>query len=251
MIRTLIVDDEPIARRVIREELADFPEFEVTGEAANGGEALGLIRDQKPDLVFLDLQMPVMNGLDVVREIGGPSLPLVVIVTAFDQHAIEAFEAGAIDYLLKPVRRERLELTLRRATDLRGNPRMAAESLAKLSNVAAAPARTMSRRIVGRNGSEYLLLDSADVLAFEAERELVWIVLQSRRLMATHTLRETESKLQGLPFQRIRRNTIVNLNHVRKMSALSSNRWLLTLSNSQEFVVSKRMAHDVRHILQW
>lgn len=251
MIRTLIVDDEPIARRVIREELADFPEFEVTGEAANGGEALDLIRDRNPDLVFLDLQMPVMNGLDVVREIGGPSLPLVVIVTAFDQHAIEAFEAGAIDYLLKPVRRERLERTLRRAADLRGNPRMAAESLAKLSNVGAAPARAMSRRIVGRNGSEYLLLDSADVLAFEAERELVWIVLQGRRLMATHTLRETESRLQGLPFQRIRRSTIVNLNHVRKMSALSSNRWLLTLSNSQEFVVSKRMAHDVRQILQW
>src|SRR5450755_573636 len=94
-ITTLIVDDEPIARRVLREGLELIPEIEIAGEAANGREALQQIATLKPDLVFLDLQMPVMSGFEVVRNLGEPPLPVIVIVTAFDQHAIEAFEAGA------------------------------------------------------------------------------------------------------------------------------------------------------------
>ncbi|HEV2446008.1 MAG TPA: response regulator, partial [Candidatus Sulfopaludibacter sp.] len=107
--KTLIVDDEPIARRVLREELELLPDVAVVGEAADGREALQQIAKLEPDLVFLDLRMPVMGGLEVVRSLEGRSLPVVVIVTAFDQHAIQAFEAGAIDYLLKPIRHERLE----------------------------------------------------------------------------------------------------------------------------------------------
>ena len=101
MIRTLIVDDEPIARRVLREELATVADVKIIGEADNGKDALQKIGKLHPDLVFLDLQMPVMSGIEVVRGLGGTHLPVIVIVTAFDQHAIEAFEAGAIDYLLK------------------------------------------------------------------------------------------------------------------------------------------------------
>src|SRR5262249_40792444 len=101
VIRTLIGDDEPIARQVVREGLEAMPGVTVVGEAANGREALLQIGEVRPDLVFLDLQMPVMGGFEVVRELGGGHLPVVVIVTAFDEHAIEAFEAGGIDYLLE------------------------------------------------------------------------------------------------------------------------------------------------------
>src|ERR1700752_4726312 len=121
-IRALIVDDEPIARRVIREELELFPDVEVVGEAGDGREALRQIEQLKPDLVFLDLQMPVMGGFDVVRNLKGSPLPVIVIVTAYDQHAIEAFQTGAIDYLLKPVSEGRLGQTVERAHQLIAKP---------------------------------------------------------------------------------------------------------------------------------
>ena len=118
-INTLIVDDEPIARKVLHEDLASWPEIAIVGEAENGRDALLKIGKLKPDLVFLDLQMPLMSGLEVVRSLTEPPLPIIVIVTAFDQHAIKAFEAGAIDYLLKPVSEARLRTAVERARKLR------------------------------------------------------------------------------------------------------------------------------------
>ncbi len=105
--------------------------------------------------------------------------------------------------------------------------------------------------MVGRNGEEYFLLDLDEILAFQAERELVWIVTSKQRLLATQTLRAIEQRLAEPYFQRVHRNAIVNVNHIRKMSALSSQRWLITLGNSLEIVVSKRQAHNIRQVLRW
>src|ERR1700749_4967495 len=116
--KTLIVDDEPIARRVLAEELEAFPEVSLAGEASNGKQALLKIPELRPDLVFLDLQMPVMSGFEVIQNMRGLPPPVVVIVTAFDQHAIQAFDAGAVDYLLKPVRTARLTKAVQRAEAL-------------------------------------------------------------------------------------------------------------------------------------
>jgi len=252
--KTLIVDDEPIARSVLREELEGFPEVEVIGEAENGREALQKIEELKPDVVFLDLQMPVMGGFEVVRKLGGARqrLPVIVIVTAFDEHAIEAFEAGAVDYLLKPVGGERLRKAVERARSLKSSPVENANVVASIASVGASPeAAGGIRKIVGRSGTDYLLLDPNDILAFQAEGELVWIVTAKQRLLATQTLRAIEERLQGQQFQRVHRNSIVNVDHIRKMSAMSSQRWLVTLSNSLQVVVSKRLAHNIRNILQW
>jgi len=244
-IRTLIVDDEPIARRILRDELGFFGDIDVVGEAENGEEALAKIGQLAPDLVLLDLQMPGLGGFDVIQKLPEGAMPIVIIVTAYDQHAIRAFEAGALDYLLKPVSQERLEKALDRARALHGRPRDAAESLGRLSEAARA------RKVVGRAGEEYFLLNIDDVLAFQAERELVWIVTAKQRYLATQALSHIDSRLRGTVFQRIHRNALVNVNHVRRMSPLSSQRWLLTLSNGQEFTVSKRQAHNVRQMLQW
>jgi DNA-binding LytR/AlgR family response regulator len=249
--KTLIVDDEPIARRILREELELLPGITVIGEAADGSEALQKIGELEPDLVFLDLQMPVMGGFDVVRGLDGRSSPVVVMVTAFDQHAIQAFEAGAIDYLLKPIRQERLRKSIERARKLRRHPQAVAENIAKIATTRDGQQAHRGRRIVGKAGSEYFLLDPNDVLAFQAEGELVWIITAKSRFLASQSLRMTESRLEKSQFQRVHRNAIVNVNHVRKMSPLSSQRWLLTLTNQQQLVVSKRQAQNIRTTLQW
>lgn len=253
-IRTLIVDDEPIARQVLREELGGFDDVTVAGEAADGEAALAEIARLKPDLVLLDLQMPGLGGFEVIRRLPPQSLPVVIIVTAFDEHAIRAFDAGALDYLLKPVRRERLEIALNRARLLRRNAGDVAESIVRLSEISEAvaqPGPQPGRKIVGKAGSEYHLLDLNDVLAFQAEREIVWIVTNRQRYLATQTLRAIETRLAGSTFQRVHRNALVNVNHVRKMTPLTSQRWMLTLGNGQELIVSKRLAHKVRQMLQW
>ncbi len=120
MLSTLIVDDEPVARRILRDELEQIDDVALVGEAEDGVSALTAIRDLSPDLVFLDLQMPGLGGFDVIRRMEpGGSIPMIVIVTAWDQYAIQAFEAGAIDYLLKPIAQERLAQTVDRALKLR------------------------------------------------------------------------------------------------------------------------------------
>ena len=154
--KTLIVDDEPIARRVLREELENVPHVSIVGEAENGKQALQQIAELKPDLVFLDLQMPVMGGFEVVRKLSGGHLPIVVIITAFDQHAIEAFEAGAVDYLLKPVGEERLRKAVERARNLRKNPLDVANEVANIVSASAPPNSLSGRKIVGRSARRVL-----------------------------------------------------------------------------------------------
>lgn len=251
MIKTLVVDDEPIARKILREELELFPDVVVVGEAENGVDALRHIEELAPDLVFLDLEMPLMGGFDVIRKLTGNALPVIVIVTAYNQHAIEAFEAGAVDYLLKPVQQSRLEKAIDRARALQGRGRERAENVAKLSEALVPGNVPRVRKIVGRSGDEYFLLDINEILAFQAEGEVAWIVTSKTRYLATQSLRAIEARLKNLPFQRVHRNAIVNVNHVRKLSSMSSQRWLLTLSNSLELMVSKRQAHSVRNMLKW
>ena len=255
-LRVLVVDDEPVARKVLREELELFSDIVVIGEADNGREALAQISLLRPNLVFLDLQMPAMGGFEVIANLHGGPVPAIIIVTAFDQHAIEAFEAGAIDYLLKPISEARLQKAVQRARSLHGKDLKVAESVLRLSDTVAASQPGASpnatgRKIVGKRGEEYYLLDQSEVLAFQADGEIITIITAKHHYTATQSLRAIEERLRNSPFQRVHRNSIVNVNHVRKMSALSSQRWLLTLSNSQELIVSKRLAHNVRHMLNW
>lgn len=249
-IRTLIVDDEPVARQVLREELRGAGDIEIVGEAEDGAAALAAIAEHRPELVFLDLKMPGLGGFEVVRRLPEGVLPVVVIVTAYDEHAIRAYEAGALDYLLKPVSQERLNKALDRVRALRGRTAEVAESLVRLDDAAGHPAGR-GRKVVGRTGAEFYLLDLDDVLAFQAEREIVWILTGQRRYMATQTLQAIAARLAGSVFQRVHRGALVNVNHVRKMTPLSSQRWMLTLSNGAQFTVSKRLAKAVREALQW
>lgn len=246
--RVLIVDDEPIARQVLGELLEEMPGVHVAGEAGNGQEAVGQIARLQPDVAFLDLQMPGMDGFGVARALRGNRLPLLIYVTAFESHALEAFDAGAVDYLLKPVRKERLAAALDKArAQLKGLAPAAPQPAAPQPAAAGAP----PRRIVGRLGEEMVLLDPADILAFRAEGEKVHVLTAGHKYEAEQTLRALEERLPSPPFKRIHRSTIINTDHIRKISPLSSKRWLLKLSNGMEAIVSKRMATQVREATGW
>lgn len=239
--KVLIVDDEPIARRVLAELLEEFAGVQIAGEAASGTEAVEQIAKVHPELAFLDLQMPGLDGLSVARSLRGSRLPLIVYVTAYESHALEAFDTGALDYLLKPVRKERLAAALDKArAQLRG----------LAGPVKSAPAAP-PRRLVGRSGEDLHLVDPSDVIAFRAENNEVFMVTAQTRYRAELTLRELEDRLPCPPFRRIHRSTIINTDHIRKISPLTSKRWLLKLTNGAEAIVSKRMAGLVRETMEW
>ncbi len=230
------------------EELADMEAVSVVGEAENGEVALRQIEELRPDLVLIDIQMPVMDGFEVVRRIEG-SLPAIIFVTAFSEHALRAFEIGAVDYLLKPINVERLRTALERARDTRRSPLDNAERVARTLDAADTQRPRRRQRIVARRGHDFFLLDLDEVFAFQAEGEIVWIITAGKKFTATQTLRAIERKLEGTQFQRVHRGALVNTNKIRKMSALSSQRWLLKLTNGLELTVSKRQAPLLRDIL--
>ena len=250
-LKTLIVDDEPVARKILREDLESIGGIDLVGEADSGAAALDQIARQHPDLVLLDLQMPEMGGFEVIRKIGhGAHMPVIVIVTAYDKYALEAFDAGAIDYLLKPVGQIRLAEAIEKARRISGQE--AVERLARLQEIAEPhlPGQRL-KKIVGKAGAEYFLLDAREIFSFHADGDIVWITTVRKRYQATQTLKVLEERLQSTNFQRIHRNALVNVDHVRKMSALSSQRWLITLSNEQEFIASKRQARGIRRLVNW
>jgi DNA-binding LytR/AlgR family response regulator len=230
-LRILIADDEPIARQILREHLESMPALEIAGEASTGAETLARIFETKPDIVLLDLQMPELDGLAVVRALRGEHKPAIIFVTAYERHALEAFEVDAVDYLLKPVRRERLEKAI-------------AKAQFQLKGGVGAP--EAPRKIVGRRGGDLYLLEASEIVAFQVEGELVHIVTATRRFLSDHSLKVLESKLERPRFRRIHRSTIINTDHIRKISPLSSKRWLLKMSNGFEAIVSKRLASAIR-----
>ena len=236
--RVLIADDEPIAREILREHVDAIAGLEFAGEASTGAEAISRIFDLRPDVVLLDLQMPELDGLAVVRALSGERTPLIIFVTAYENHALAAFEVGAIDYLLKPVRRERLEKAIEKARR-------------QLKPVPASASSETLRKVVGRRGTDLYLLDPAEIVAFQADGELVHIVTTAQRYLSDHSLKALQDKLEQTRFRRIHRSTIINTDHIRKISPLSSKRWLLKMSNNFEAVVSKRLASAIREDTRW
>ena len=192
--KALIVDDEPIARKVLKEQLEDFPDVVIVGEAASGAEALDKIARLAPDLLLLDLQMPEIDGLAVARALPAAGAPLVIYVTAYKTHALDAFDTGAVDYLLKPVRQERLAAALDKArTQLAGRVSAAAP--------VASPRPEAPWRIVGRLGKDFHLIDPADVVAFQADGDLVYIVSRAWPLLCERNAEGPGTKTSRQPLQ--------------------------------------------------
>lgn len=214
-IATLLVDDEPLALAELSHLLKDFPEIEVAGTASNGLQALELIESVEPDLVFLDVQMPGLDGLGVVRTLRSRQspLPYIVFATAYDQYAIEAFRLEAMDYVLKPVERARLEETISRARREIEEKRSLPEAPAPLPR--PGPART---KILVRHGARSLIVDAAKIIYVTIDEGVISVVTDEFEGLANYrTIEEMQSDLDPDIFWRVHRSYLVNVNRIREV----------------------------------
>ena len=247
----LIVDDEPMARRGIRQLLASHDDIEIAGEAHNGAEAVRLIAELAPDLVFLDVQMPEVDGFAVLRQIDPERLPAIIFVTAYDAFAVRAFEARALDYLLKPLAEARSHDTLARARErFRFQAEVASWRRSLLSLNARAPDRSRARRIIiGTAGSD-LVLDVADISWIEADDYYAAVHSRGRRHLVRESLASLEARLDSRQFVRAHRRAIVNLAEVREIRSQSAGESLLILNDGSQLPLSRRRRQKVEDAMR-
>ncbi len=245
-IRVLIADDEPPARSRLRHLLAPDPEIEIVGETASGTETVAAIRQTAPDLVFLDVQMPDLDGFGVVAEIGPESMPTVVFVTAFDQYALRAFEACALDYLLKPFDDERFGRTLERAREevrrgrLDGLCGKLRSLLTEGPQVPPEGARQAPvERLAIRSAGRVVFVDTADIDWIEGAGSYVRLHVGSRSYLLRDTLRHLESSLDPGRFLRIHRSAMVNRTRVQELRPRPHGESLVILGDGTELKLSR------------
>ena len=254
-IRVLIVDDEPLARDTIRLLLESDAEITVLGECADGGEAVQAIRDQKPDLVFLDIQMPVLNGFEVIEEVGTDAMPVTVFATAFDEYALRAFDSAALDYLLKPYDDERFEraveraktaVAMRKKSDLRDQFDTLIAKLADRQNQDVGPVE----RILVKDRETVRFVDTRDIQWIEAAGDYVSIRAADRSHLLRDTMSSMEKKLDPTRFVRIHRSTIVNLDFVKEMKSYFHGDYIVYLKSGKELRLSRRYWDKVQAAIE-
>jgi two-component system, LytTR family, response regulator len=240
-IRLLIVDDEPLARAGVRRLLEHDEVIEVIGECQDGAEAVVAILDQRPDAVLLDIKMPEMNGLDVVRTIGVERMPLTVFITAYDEHALRAFELHAVDYLLKPFDDERFAQTVQRIkTELqtRAAARLSEKLLNVLQDTQPKGARYLNR-IVVRGDGRTLLLKTADVEWIEAADYYARIHAGGKSHLLRETMNDLEARLDPEVFFRVHRSAIVNLERVKEIQPYTRGEHVVLMNSGAKVRLSR------------
>jgi two-component system LytT family response regulator len=247
-VTTLVVDDEPLARRKLAALIADVPWAVQVGEASDGASALEAVARLRPDIVFLDIQMPELSGIDVLERLREREpAPAVIFTTAFDRYAITAFELEAVDYLLKPFGARRFLAALERAravVQMRGS----AEALDRARSVLSARAGTPLDRIFVRDGNAVLPLLLADIERVEAEDDYVTIHTQRKRHLVSLRIRDLEERLPNPPFLRVHRSHIVNLDHVDRLVGLDDARFEVRMKNGAPVPVSRTRSQEIRRL---
>jgi two-component system LytT family response regulator len=248
-LRAVIADDEPRARQFLDRLLSERPEIDVVGEAKGGAEALALVARLSPDVVFLDIQMPDLSGLEVARHLKGDDAPVVVFVTAYDQHAVEAFEVAALDYLLKPIRRERLAEAVRRVAHEvrsgRGAAGQEAAVRAVLKNAEVQHRLEPLRRLPVRFRREVKLLDLEQVARVVSRDRVVLACAEGREYLVDYTLQELEERLPAGQFVRAHRAALVNIDSIESYGG-EDGVLVLRLKDGTRVEASERRAAEVR-----
>lgn len=221
ILKTMIADDEPLARERLKMLLASDPDIDIVAECRNGSEVVKSLKTRKMDLLFLDIQMPGRNGFEVIEEIGPANMPITVFVTAHNEHAVNAFEVHALDYLVKPVERKRLKQTLARVNE-RVQMEEAFAARERISSALEALRQVESRpeqpqRFLTRSGNTAAVVSVSDIEWIEAADYYVCLHASGKRHLLRESIRALEKRLDPKKFIRIHRSAIVNLDHVREI----------------------------------
>jgi two-component system, LytTR family, response regulator len=248
-LRALIVDDEPLARERIRTLLAQDPEVSLLGECRNGREAVKAIREERPDVVFLDVQMPGPDAFQVIQEVGPARMPAVVFVTAYDRYALKAFEVHAVDYLLKPFDAARFHEALRRARatiDASGRAEAERKLASLIKELSASPG---VERLAVRSGSRVSFVGVDEIDYVEACGNYVRLHCGAERHLMRETLGGLEARLPVRRFVRIHRSTIVNLERIKELQPLFHGDWSVVLRSGTRLTLSRSYRDRLRHLV--
>ncbi len=262
---TIIVDDESLARRGLALRLQQIPQVQILAECSNGQEALAAIAEHEPELVFLDIQMPGMDGFEVLSRLQADTLPMIVFVTAFDEYAVDAFKVHAVDYILKPVDEQRLQEAVARALEQR-EQRQSALSKARLMELVmgmtGASARSVEamaqgqgrlswpERLTIRDSGAISFIRVADIEWIDAAGDYMCIHAQGKTHIMRITMKELETMLDPARFLRVHRSTIVNATGITGARSLDSGEYLLQLESGAQVKVSRGYRERVRALLE-
>ena len=264
MIRILIVDDEALARRGLKHRLSHVGDAEVIAEARNGREALKAIRELKPDLVFLDIQMPGIGGFEVISELEGEDIPAIVFVTAFDEYAIKAFDANALDYLLKPIEDNRLEEALSRVREnlhqkqavehkkslLRLVGQITGQHIGNMTEISTKGVDRMKNmeisKLAIKDGGRITWVPQDKIEWIDAAGDYMCVHASGETHIMRTTMKELEAELDSSLLQRVHRSTIVNINRVKEMQSHINGEYFLTLEGGHTVKLSRTYKNKLK-----
>lgn len=239
MIKTLIIDDEPLAAGIVQEFLADFPQFELAAVCQNGFQGLKAIQEHEPDLIFLDVQMPKITGFEMLELLDDP--PAVIFTTAFDQYALKAFDTMAIDYLLKPFSLDRFSRAIEKFLAQQGS---GIENAQKFSELAE-----KRNRLVVRVKNEIKIIPTHEVSFFEAEDDYIAIHSLTGTYLKKMTMKSLEEALDPAKFVRVHRSYLINLNEITKIEPYERDNYLVMLRGGKKVPVSRTGYSRLRQVL--
>ena len=243
MTNVLLIDDEPLARRMVREYLKDFPQFVILGESNDGFEGLKSIRELRPDLIFLDVQMPKINGFELLELLEDP--PAVIFTTAFDEYAMRAFEANAVDYLLKPFSRERFAKAIQKWLAQQQEQAKQVQQLVEHSK--ASPLQ--ADRVVVKEGGQIKIIPVHEIQYLEAADDYVKIVTGEGSYLKNRTMAHFEETLPTQNFVRCHRSYIVNVSLITRLEPYERESYTLRLQNDTQLPVSRTGYMRLKEIL--
>ena len=243
--KVILIDDELLARAIVKEYLQNHPGFEVVAECNDGFEGLKAIHQHKPDILFLDIQMPKINGFEMLELVEDP--PPVIFTTAFDEYAMQAFEKHAIDYLLKPFSKERFDKALQRAMQLINNKTASEQTKELLESIAASEVK--SNRVIVKDGGKIKIIPVAQIQHLEAADDYVKINTSEGCFLKNKTMQFFESQLDPQQFVRIHRSYMVNITLITRIDPYEKDSHLVILSNGKKLPVSKSGYVKLKEVL--
>ncbi|MEO6916327.1 MAG: response regulator [Chitinophagaceae bacterium] len=246
MIKTLLIDDEPLARSVVKEYLAEYPEFRIMQECRDGFEGIKAINEHQPEIIFLDIQMPKINGFEMLELIEEP--PAVIFTTAYDEYAMRAFETSAVDYLLKPFSKERFNKAIHKWKSMQSNTSISPAAVALIENAAESPSQR--QRVVVKTGGKIRIIPVQDIAFLEAADDFVKIhPLDGSSHLKNKTMQYFEKVLPEQQFVRVHRSYILNIHQITRIELVSKDNYVAILKSSAQIPLSRTGYGRLREVL--